>query len=140
MVVLSIIGVIVFLAILFASIKKLDTYTDEKFGYQFFDSSNIALITIGAWLCYFGYDWYMDAVKEGSDTLNGILMMAIGTIFYLLQIFINFSSTNFKIGFFGSIFQIVVLSVASVFIFIFLLIAMAFLSETKPVINLNSKD
>ncbi len=106
MVVLTILGLLIAAAIGWLIITKINQYTTKKFNYQIFDGGTLVLVTIAYALIYFGFDFYQSALKNGGDILNGQLMIAIGVILIVLDIWINIKNTNFEEGVVLSIIQL----------------------------------
>ncbi len=137
MLVLKIIAGILILWFLYWSIKTLNEKVIRKFNYDFFDQGNFIIAFISNLFIYFGREWYIEALEKSGDILNGIILMGIGGVGLLLLVIINIRQTNFLVGLIGSVIQIALFAIGSYFVFFFILIAIAFLSNTRPVYNLN---
>ena len=135
--VLVILGLIVIGIIIYVIIEKMNDSTYREFKYKFFDSTSYFLITVGYLGLYFGNSWYQTALNTNADTLNGIIIIVIGIILLLAQIYLNFKSTNIIYGIFGTLFQFIIfipLSLIGIFIFI---VVLMIASNTKPVYQIN---
>ena len=136
MVVLSIVGIIVALIIAYMAIQAFNRHSMKKYKYEIFNSATFILSFLGYVAIFFGYDWYTSAVAEHGDLLNGELLMSIGIIFLLLVLFINIVNTSL---FYGLIMRVVVelfYLVATPPLLIFIILGIAYFSETKPVISI----
>jgi hypothetical protein len=137
MIVLSIIGGIVGLMILSLIIMKLNEYSNTKYKYEIFNIGNFSIAFIANCALFFGNSWYQSALSTSGDLLNGQILISIGIVILLFIVYKNISNTSFEFGMPISIFQLLLYGVASVFLVFGILIALAWLGETKPVYNLN---
>ncbi len=119
MVVLTIFGLIGAAVVGWLIVTMINQYTTKKFNYQIFDGGTLVLVTIAYALIYFGFDFYQSALKNGGDILNGQLMIAIGIVLIVLDIWINIKNTNFEEG--------VVLSIVQLLFYVVGAAAIAFL-------------
>jgi len=71
MTVLMIIGVFLFMGLIYFFIRKINSFSFRKYKYGFFSNELFFLYCIIYTLLFFGYDLYTDAVKENGDILNG---------------------------------------------------------------------
>ena len=138
MTVLTIIAILVIALAIYFIVKSMNNYTYEKFSYQFFDESSMFMISIGYLAVFFGNELYKSALSStNGDTLNGAIIIGIGIFLLLIQVLINFKSTNFIFGLFGTIIQFVLLVPITVVGLFALFFAMAFFAESRPVYNIN---
>ena len=133
MLVLKIIGVIVFLFLVYLLMEKLNDYTFKKYTYEFFTETNIGIYMAIYGGLFFGRKWYL----EGDDPLNGILVIAIALIIFIFVVIRNIKRTSFLFGFFFSFIQAVLYIPISMVGFLLLIGAIAFFSQTKPVYRIN---
>jgi len=138
MTVLYILGVLLVIAIIFALVGKINDFSESRYNYEFFTWGNLFFTTVAYALMYFGRDWYLsELVLKDGDTLNGVVLIVIGVLMILGLLLTHIKSTNFFFGLIVGLAQLALYipaSVASIFAFF---IAAAWLSETKPVVNLN---
>lgn len=141
MTVLTILGVLAAALMIYGFITFMNGYTYRKFQFKFFNEVNIFLIPIAYVAIFFGYSSYQDALKAtNGDPLNGALIVAIGAIILLGQIYINFKNTNFKYGLFGTMIQFILYVPITVVALGIIAIMFAFFADSKPVYNINSRD
>ena len=104
MTVLMFIGVFLFMGLIYFFIRKINSFSFRKYNYGFFSSELFFLYCIIYALLFFGYDLYMDAVKENGDILNGILIFTFGVILLAIRLVLNIKIAKF---FFGVLFTII---------------------------------
>jgi hypothetical protein len=88
MTVLKIIGVFIFMWLVYFFIKKINSFSFKKYKYGFFSSELFFLYCLIYALLLFGYILYTDAVKVNGDILNGILLFAFGVILLAIRLVI----------------------------------------------------
>jgi vacuolar-type H+-ATPase subunit I/STV1 len=137
MTVLSIIAIIVALILVGLFVEHSNNYSMKVYGYEIFNAVNFTLSVLGYFAIYFGYNWYMDALKDHGDLLNGVLLMGIGTLLLLGTVYMNIKRTSLRYGLIMSIVTEILYAVATPIVFFALLLAVAFFSQTKPVYNIN---
>jgi len=137
MLVLTIIGIVAVLGFLYWMITTLNSKVIEKFDHDFFDLGLFFLAFISNLLIYFGHDWYLDALAQQGDILNGMIIIGIGAVGLLLLIMVNIRQTNLIVGIIGSIIQLFLFAIGSLFGAIGLIVAGAALMGTRPVFVLN---
>lgn len=138
MTVLYILGTLLVIAIILALVEKINAFSESRYKYEFFTWGNLFFTTVAYALIIFGKKWYMaNYISQSGDPLNGAILVIIGILMVVGLFLYQIYRTGFIFGFVVGLLQIVLYipaSVVSVFAF---LIAAAWLSETKPVINLN---
>lgn len=137
MIVLKILGAIVAAIVLYIIVLKINKYSERNFKYQFFSYANFTFSSIAYYMIFFGYRWYESALKKGEDILNGEIIISIGVLILLTIIIIHIKRTHFIFALFFSIVQFLIYIPASFVALVILLAALAWLSDTKPVYNLN---
>ena len=137
MLVLSIIGIIIGLILLALFIQASNGYSVKLYGYEIFNIESFIISVLGYLAIFFGNSWYMDALKEQGDLLNGEILMVIGGVFLLSVIYLNIKNTSFIYGLVMSIVTEVVYAAATPIVVLVLLMAVSFFAETKPVYNIN---
>lgn len=122
MIMLYIIGGIVGIGALWFAITWFNTHCDAKFGHQFFTKPILITLGIAGALCIFGLNWYMSSAKANpsgytifhvifnGDTLNGMILILLGLIIYIVIAVYNFKETNWVYGTFGTLIQFALLS------------------------------
>ena len=137
MTVLTIIGVLLLVYMLFAFIAFVNRYTESKYDYEFFSWANYIISGVGYGSAYFGHRWYTDAVLNGGDILNGQILMGIGLVAIVIVVYINIKRTNIIFGLIFSIFQqLLYIPFTAVGAFV-LIMLFAALADTKPVYKIN---
>jgi hypothetical protein len=76
----------------------MNEFTNSKYGYEFFNRKNLILTTMGYISLYFGYQWYMKALANNGDLLNGQLLLAVGAMFVIYVIWENIKETSLLVG------------------------------------------
>ena len=135
--VLTIIGILIFIYVVYKLVQEFNEYTYDKYRYEFFDMSSYLIIAISYIFLYFGNNIYRNALASNGDILNGQILIFIGLIGLIFMFIVNLKNTNFLIGIIGTIFQFILYSVLAVVGIFALLLAIAFFSETKPVYTIN---
>ncbi|MHC5225871.1 hypothetical protein [Ignatzschineria sp. LJL83] len=122
------------IALLWFAIKWFNEHCDEKFGHEFFTMPMLVVLGIAGGLCLFGSSWYSSALEENNvgrtlftivlngDTLNGLILMTLGILIYLVVAICNFRETNWIYGIIGTILQFGMLSIFAYIGFILLAI------------------
>ncbi|KZX38231.1 hypothetical protein [Wohlfahrtiimonas chitiniclastica] len=129
MTVLIVVGVLVGLFILAVVVMAFNEYCDAKFDHAFFTKPMLILLGVAAGLFIWGLSWYETdaATAKGytwngiiftKETLNGLALMGISILIYLSIAIYNFVVTNWIYGFFGTIMQFSILTVAAYFGFV----------------------
>jgi len=137
MTVLTIIGILSLVAIVYMLMMLFDDYTYKNYNYEFFQWNSF-IIMAGSYLSIFiGKDMYVKALANNGDILNGQLLIIFGAIALIYVFIINIKNTNLLVGTFGSIFQFTIYAVLTVISFFALLVIVLFLSQTKPVYVIN---
>lgn len=137
MTVLTILGLLLAIAVVIAVITMVNEYSIKKYHYQFFNWGNLVVVSLGYLSIFYGDSWYDRALKSSGDVLNGQLLIAIGVIMVVGMFIYHIRRTGFFFGVFFSIVQFVIYLPTSFLAFFALIILLAWLSDTKPVINLN---
>lgn len=139
MIVLEIIGGLLVLFLLYGATLEIDKYSQKVYAYEFFTTDNLVIAIIGYALLFGGFLWYKDALGDHGDTLNGIVLMFIGLPFIVALIYKNLKATSLIFGTLATIFQLIVFAASTVFILYGVLLLMAWLSDTKPVYEINEE-
>lgn len=87
MLVLKIIGVLVGLFLLAMFVSGMNDYTQKKYRYEIFNWYNLAAAGVGYGLMLFGRNWYLEALSNRGDTLNGMILFAIGVLIIFMVVF-----------------------------------------------------
>ena len=139
MFVLKIIGVIALLLGVYALVERVKEITFDKYGYKSFEPATAAVVAIGYYFLYFGWDFFAEALKYHGDILNGIILMIIGVVLVGIMFLAALKSMEFSfMGFVYALFEFgIYIPVAFVGLFIVLLLIAA-LSDTRPVWVVNN--
>ena len=139
MTVLKIIGVFLFMGLIYVFIRKINSFSFKKYKYGFFSNELFFLYCLIYALLFFGYILYTDAVKVNGDILNGILLFAFGVILLAIRLVLNIKIAKFFFGVLFTIIQFIIFipfALGGLFVlFLILLIT----THVKPVYNVNSK-
>ena len=137
MLVLKILGVLLFTWFMYLLIIKINSITYKKYNYELFIGESIFIIGIGYGLSIWGYIWYSNELSANGDILNGLLVLAIGVLILLVQLYINIKHTKFFIGIFLTIIQFI-LCIPLLAVLGILLVGLLFAAgAVKPVYNIN---
>ncbi|MGB5868054.1 MAG: hypothetical protein WBG69_09315 [Arcobacteraceae bacterium] len=139
MTVLTILGLVIGAFILYLSVIKFNEYTQEHFRYLFFEMKSFVAIGISYAFLFFGNIWYQNALKDGGDILNGIILIVIAVIVILALIFRNFYETDFVTGLFGSLFQLSIYVVCTIVGAYVLFVLFALAVQARPVYSIDSR-
>ncbi|BAK72788.1 hypothetical protein [Arcobacter sp. L] len=139
MTVLMFIGVFLFMWLIYFFIRKINSFSFRKYNYGFFSSELFFLYCIIYALLFFGYDLYVDAVKENGDILNGILIFVFGVILLAIRLVLNIKIAKFFLGLFFTIVQFFIFIPIAFGGLVILMIILLIASQIKPVFNVNSK-
>jgi hypothetical protein len=139
MTVLKIIGVFLFVGLIYFFITKINSFSYKNYKYGFFSSELFFLYCLIYALLFFGYDLYMDAAKVDGDILNGILLFAFGVILLAIRLVLNIKIAKFFLGLFFTIVQFIVFIPIALGGLIILMVILLIATQIKPVYNVNSK-
>lgn len=137
MTVLTIITALVALGLVAWFINYSNEYSWSKYGYKIFNVEEFSVYVIAYALFYFGYRWFEKALHHNGDTLNGILLMIIGSIILVALILSSIGHTSIHYGVIMSLVKIVLYAIATPIVIIGLFMVSAWLMETKPVVRLD---
>lgn len=137
--VLSILGTLILLLIIYFIIKYINQYTNRIYNYKFFNITNLSFISISYILIFFGYKWYEEALKINKDVLNGEVLIVLGFIILISIIYINIKKTKIIFGLFMSFLQLVLYIPLSLIAIIIVLAVFAYFSNAKPVYRIDDK-
>lgn len=136
MTVLFILGTITAVLVLLLIVSWINNFSEKRFGYQFFNYGNLAIISIGYFMIIFGESWYSEALANNGDILNGQLLIGIGVTILISTLINHIRKTTFWFGTTVGVFQFLLYIPLSFLAAFALLIVIAWLSETKPVYRL----
>ena len=139
MTVLKIIGVFLFVGLIYFFITKINSFSYKKYKYGFFSNELFFLYCLIYALLFFGYDLYMDAAKVDGDILNGILIFAFGVILLIIRLVLNIKIAKFFLGLFFTIVQFFIFIPMALGGFVILMIILMIESQIKSIFNVNSK-
>jgi hypothetical protein len=139
MTVLKIIGIILFMGLIYFIIRKINSFSFRKYNYSFFSNELFFLYCVIYALLFFGYDLYTDAVKVDGDILNGILIFAFGVILFIVRLILNIKIAKFFFGVLLTLAQFIIFIPIALGGLIVLIILLLIASQIKPVYNVNSK-
>ena len=139
MLVLKIIGVLAVLFLLAMFVSRMNSYTQKKYRYEIFNWYNLTAAGVGYGFMLYGRSWYLEEVTKGGDTLNGMILFAIGMFIIFMVVRNNIKKTSFKFGLYFSVVQLALYIPASAIAFYGLLMAVAFFAQARPVYSINGR-
>ena len=139
MTVLMIIGVFIFMGLIYFFIRKINSFSFRKYKYGFFSNELFFLYCIIYVLLFFVYDLYTDAAKVNGDILNGILLFAFGVILLAIRLVLNIKIAKFFFGVLFTIIQFFIFIPIALGGFVILMIILLITTHVKPVYNVNPK-
>lgn len=140
MFILTLIGLVVTAFLVYGFIEWFNSYTQAKAQHQFFTMEYSVAMVISYLLIFFGNGNMQSALKDHGDALNGALIMAIGVMILIGVIVNNFKHAPMKLAIMGTVLQLVLYIPIAIGAVIIAAAILAWLSETKPVYNINSRD
>ena len=114
------------------------SYAYIVYKYDLFNGGNYSISIAAYALIYAGFIVYNKAIANNGDILNGQLLIGIGVLLIISIIIYNIKKTSFFIGLILSLIQAVLYSVLATIGILFVIAAIAFFSETKPVYVVNN--
>ncbi len=139
MTVIMILGVFLFMWLIYFFIRIINSFSYKKYKYDFFSSEVFFLYFIIYALLFFGYDLYSDAAKVDGDILNGILIFAFGVILLTIRLVLNIKIAKFFLGLFFTIVQFFIFIPIAAGGLVILMIILMIESQIKSIFNVNSK-
>lgn len=151
MLVLTIIGTLLGLIVVGIGLMRFNDYTERIYRYEVF-STPLVFGNAFAWALMLGGYYWMDKARRAiaaaeaagrastSDPLNGVVIGIIGLTLYLILTVILYRRLGWKIGTVAMMIGWVIYPVAAIGGFIAFVLLIGFLSETKPVYNINGSN
>jgi len=139
MLILSIIGIIVGIVLIYGFIIEVNRYTEKTYSYEFFNFANYGISAAGYVLIYYGYHWYEKALNTDQDILNGIILVGIGIILIGVVLYFNIKNTSIKLSILFSPIQQVLYAVFALFGLLAIVLMIAYFAQTKPVFNIRGR-
>lgn len=133
MTVLYAIGVLLIIIGLITMVISVNEESLKRYGYEFFSYGNLAAVSIGYAMLYFGYIWLQKDIANNIYPLNGELLMGMGTIIVSLVLFVHVMNTSRAFGLGYGIIQLIIYIPVSVLAFITVIGLFAWLMDTRPV-------
>jgi len=112
--VLLIFGFVLLIVLAYYISKKFNEYTYKRFQYEFFEIKSACFIAasyIALYIAYYIYDNYIDA----STILNAQVLISLASVVIIRAVIINIKRTNLLIGIVGSILQLVLYSLITLY-------------------------
>ncbi|PWD88986.1 hypothetical protein [Ignatzschineria cameli] len=119
MTVLIVLGVILGILLFMGAIYLFNQHCEDEFGYQFLTLGATGFLGIGAAIFYGGLKWYQSSLtgtgseflglEVNRETLNGLVVMGIGLLMYLLTAVVNYKETDWLYGTIGTALQFTLL-------------------------------
>lgn len=140
MLILTLIGLLIAAFAIYAFILWFNKYTYDHVQYAFFTKEHSIAMVFSYLLMFFGNGWMQTALKNHDDWLNGAIVLAAGGVLLIGVIINNFKKAPRRYAIAGSLAQLIVYVPLSIGAVIIVAVAAAWLSETKPVYNINNDD
>lgn len=131
MTVLTILGLLGGIVVCLYLVGKINKYTQQRFHYLLFNKETLIIVAIAYALIYSGIRVYQSALSSDGDLLNGQLMVGIGFLFIVVDIWINIKHTSFWTGVFLSPVQLLFYVVAVALIVVLAFMAIAALGGSR---------
>ena len=140
MIVLTVLAVLLAVVLMLAALLWFERHALQRYGHQFFTKGAFAAAAVAAACIVGGRHWWLASRGDG-DPLNGILLIALGSIVGLALVARNLRRTGLVIGTCGSLLQVSVFGVIGYFGLVVLAIGFFFmllvLGNAKPVWMVN---
>jgi len=137
MTVVYILSTLFVVGLILVLVNKINVMSESRYGYTFFTWDNLVYTAVGYIFIFFGREWYTEALDKNGDILNGQILIAIGLIIIIALLYTHIKNTSLYFGMIVGVVQLILYLPASVVGFFAALIVMAWLADTKPVVNLN---
>lgn len=141
MLVLKILGVIAIIIGIISVVGILNQKCMEKFQVPLFSKGTAGGIFIAAICLFAGMLWYQEALKSKGDTLNGIVLLALGGIITIGILISSYRKTDIIFGTLAAvihIFLLVLMTYIGVPLFIIYIIGtLILIFSSKPVYVVN---
>lgn len=141
MLVLKVLGVIAIIIGIISVVGILNQKCMEKFQVPLFSKGTAEGIFIAAICLFAGMLWYQEALKSKGDTLNGIVLLALGGIITIGILISSYRKTDIIFGTLAAvihIFLLVLMTYIGVPLFIIYIIGtLILIFSSKPVYVVN---
>lgn len=141
MLVLKVLGVIAIIIGIISVVGILNQKCMEKFQVPLFSKGTAGGIFIAAICLFAGMLWYQEALKSKEDTLNGIVLLALGGIITIGILISSYRKTDIIFGTLAAvihIFLLVLMTYIGVPLFIIYIIGtLILIFSSKPVYVVN---
>lgn len=141
MLVLKILGVIAVIIVIITVVSILNQKCIEKFQVPLFSKGTAGSIFIAATCLFIGMIWYQKAVKANGDTLNGIVLLALGGLITIGILISSYRKTDIIFGTLAAVihlFLLVLMTYLGVPLFIIYIIgSLILIFSSKPVYVVN---
>jgi len=137
MTMIYILAALAVVVVLLMLVAYLNTISETKFNYSFFTWGNLLYTTLSYALIYLGKRWYLNELAIKGDILNGQIVIAIGLIMIGGLLYQHIKNTTIVFGLAVGVIQLVLYLPAAFLSIIAFFMVLAWLSDTKPVVNLN---
>ncbi|PMS19751.1 hypothetical protein C0Z18_13045 [Trinickia dabaoshanensis] len=111
MLVIKLLAVVAVIAALVLGITMFNQHCAEKFGHAFFTKKAFYLTAAALGLIAVGNIWRHSSIQSHGDTLNGLVLMILGTLMACWMIYVNIRRTDAVYGIGGSVAQLGLFSV-----------------------------
>jgi len=137
MLILTLIGLLIVAFAIYTFILWFNKYTYHHAQYEFFTQEHSVAMVFSYGLMFFGNSWMQTALEDKGDWLNGAIVLGIGVALLVGVIINNFIQAPRVYAIAGSLAQIIFYIPISIGAVIIVVVMLAWLSETKPVYNIN---
>jgi len=108
MTVITILGILIGLFLIYLLTQKLNNFTCYRYNYELFETGSAIIVSIGYYCLFFGYGMYQEALVDGGDVLNGIVLVTLGALLVGLIILQNIKQVDIPSGLLLSLIQLVI--------------------------------
>lgn len=140
MLILTLIGLLIAAFAIYTFILWFNTYTYHHAQYEFFTKEHSIAMVFSYTLMFFGNNWMQTALANNDDWLNGAIVLTVGVLLLMGVIINNFKKAPKLYAVAGSMAQLIFYIPIAMGAVIIVAAMVAWLSETKPVYNINSND
>ncbi len=140
MLILTLMGLLAAAFTIYTFILWFNKYTYHHAQYEFFTKEHSVAMVFSYALMFFGNSWMQTALANNNDWLNGAIVLAVGVLLLMGVIINNFKQAPKIYAIAGSLAQMIFYIPISMGAVIIVAVIAAWLSETKPVYNINSND
>lgn len=137
MLILKILAGLAVMYILYMIAIEINKYTQKRYRYLFLDKVTLATSLSGYGALFVGYGWYMNALKNHGDILNGQILIGVGLALLIWTIYSNIKNTDLLIGSLFTVIQQIIYIAVGIGGAVILFFLFAAFAQAKPVYRIN---